>query len=202
MNLYPFGKAVTYLFVRAAFRMSYEGLENIPKDRGVILASNHKSGMDPLFIAHKIPGHLHFMAKIELFKNPVMGWILRHVNAFPVDRGKGDTSALDEAKARIEGGGVLGMFIEGHRSKDGRPQRARSGVALIAGRTGADILPCAVVYGQKLRFRARVTVRYGPIIKNETLGIDLASPSSLRLAAKSVMSDIVELLGPVPAGKA
>lgn len=196
MSLYPFGKAATYLFVRLAFRMRYEGVENIPKNQGFILASNHISGMDPLFIAHKIPEQLHFMAKIELFKNPAIGWLLRSFNAFPVDRGKGDTGALDEAKSRIEGGGVLGMFIEGHRSEDGKPQRARSGVALIAGRTGADVLPCAVVSEKKLRFRSLVTVRYGPLIRNEALGVNLESPSTLRLAAKSIMNDIVGLLEP------
>lgn len=195
MNLYKLGKAVTYLYVLALFKMRYEGFENIPQNQGFILASNHITAYDPLFVAHKIHQPLHFMAKTELFRNPVIGWILRAVNAFPVDRGKGDGAALDEAKSRIDNGGVMGIFIEGTRSKDGKPQRARSGVALIAGRTGADILPCAVVYDKKLRFRSVVTVRYGALIKNDTLGIDLETPSTLRLAAKSIMGEIVELFG-------
>lgn len=193
MNLYPFGKAVTYLFVRVAFKMQYEGLENIPENQGFILACNHITAIDPLFIASKIPQQLNFMAKIELFKNKLIGWVLHSLNAFPVDRGKGDSGALDEAKRRIDNGGVFGIFVEGHRSPDGKPKRARSGVSLIAGRTGADILPCAIVCDKKLRFRSPVTVRYGKLIKNESLKIDLQSPSTLRLAAKSVMDDIVSM---------
>lgn len=196
MNLYRFGKAVTYLFTIMLFRIKYEGLENIPGNKGFILASNHITAYDPIIIAHKIPRPLHFMAKAELFKNPLFGWVLRHVNAFPVDRGKGDGTALDEARLRIEGGGVLGIFIEGTRSKDGKPQRARSGVSLIAGKTGADILPCAVVYDkEKLKFRSAITIRYGKLIKNDTLGINPEAPSTLRLAAKSVMNEIVGLIG-------
>lgn len=193
MSLYPFGKAVTYLFVRLAFKMKYEGLENIPDKQGFILASNHITALDPLFIAHKIPQSLHFMAKAELFRNKFIGLILRCVNAFPVDRGTGDASALEEAKRRIEGGGVFGIFVEGHRSPDGKPKRARSGVALIAGRTGSDILPCCVICDRKIGFRSLVTVRYGKLITNESLAIDLASPSTMRLAAKSVMNEIVEM---------
>lgn len=201
MNLYPFGRAVTYAFTRVAFKMRYEGLENIPRDRGYILASNHITAMDPLFIAAKIPQQLNFMAKIELFRNRFIGWLLRSLNAFPVDRGKGDSSSLDEAKRRIENGGVFAIFIEGHRSKDGKPQRPRSGVSLIAGSTGADVLPCAVVYDKKLRFRSTVTVRYAPLIENERLKINLAAPSTLRLAAKTVMSDIIGLIEDgIPAG--
>lgn len=193
MKLYPFGKAVTCALVRILYDVRYEGMENIPMGQGFILASNHIKAIDPLFIAHKVPQQLHFMAKIELFKNRFIGWILRSVNAFPVDRGKGDTGALDEAGIRIKNGGVLAMFIEGHRSADGRPQRPRSGVALIAGRTGADVLPCAVVCGKNLRFRSRVLVKYGPLIKNDELNVDLESSQTLKLASKKIMGEIVNM---------
>lgn len=198
MSFLDFGKAVTYLFVRIAFRMRYEGLENIPRDQGFILAGNHRSVIDPLFIAHKVPQKLNFMAKVELFKNPLFGWILRHLNAFPVDRGKGDNGAIEEAQRRINAGGVLVMFIEGHRSKDGVLQRPRSGVALIAGQTGCDVLPCAVVYGKKLGFRTTVTVRYASLIKNGRLAADPSSPTSLRTASRTVMDEIARLIDAGP----
>jgi 1-acyl-sn-glycerol-3-phosphate acyltransferase len=181
--------------------MRYEGLENIPRDSGYILASNHITALDPLFIAAKVPGQLHFLAKTELFKNKLIGWILRHVNAIEIRRGAGDDEPLEEAKRRIERGGVFAIFVEGTRSKDGKPGRARSGVALMSGRTGADILPCAVVYDKKLRFRSPVTVRYGRLLKSGELGIDTASPATMRQAAKTVMAGIVSLFeNGVPAG--
>jgi 1-acyl-sn-glycerol-3-phosphate acyltransferase len=184
--------------------MRYEGLENIPRGSGYILASNHITAFDPMFIAAKVPGQLHFLAKTELFKNRLIGWVLRHVNAIEIRRGAGDDEPLEEARRRIERGGVFAIFIEGTRSKDGRPQRPRSGVALMSGRTGADILPCAVVYDKRLRFRAEVTVRYGGLIKAESLGIDTASPATMRQAAKTVMADIVSLFegSPTAGGEA
>lgn len=195
MNLYPFGKAVTYWLVRILFRMRYEGLENIPADRGYILACNHRSNFDPIFIAHKVPQQLFYMAKAELFRFPPFGWILRSVGAFPVARGKGDTGALDGAEEIIRGGGVLGVFPEGHRSKDGIPLRPRSGVALIAAKTGAAVLPCAVCFGRRLRLRTTVTIRYGRLIPAEDLAVDAGSPASIRARAKVVMDRILALLG-------
>lgn len=192
--LFPFGSMVTYWLVLLLFRLRYEGLENIPPDRGFILASNHRSNFDPMFIAHKLPMAVHYMAKAELFRNPILGWILRNVGAFPVARGTGDTSALESARDVIRSGQVLGMFPEGHRSKDGKPLRARSGVALIAAQTGADVLPCAVVHDGRLRFRTQVTVRYGKMIPWAELEADAASPASLRNASKRIMGDIVTLL--------
>ncbi len=195
MNLYPLGKALTYGLVRIAFRMRYEGLEHIPpKTHGFILASNHRSNFDPLFIAHKVPGSLHFMAKIELFKNRFIGWILRSVNAFPINRGSGDSTAMDTATQVIQNGGILVIFPEGHRSKDGKPLRPRSGVGMLAAQTGADVLPCAVCYGNKLSFRCTVTVRYGPLIPHKDLGLGEQGMSGIRDASKLVMSRIVDML--------
>ena len=196
MNLYPLGKTVSYWLVRVLFRMRYEGLENIPKGRGFILASNHRSNFDPLFIAHKIPQQIHYMAKAELFKNPLLGWAMRRIGSFPVQRGKGDTSALERAGQIMEQGGILGMFPEGHRSKDGAVQRPRSGIAIIAGQTGAAVLPCAVIYGKRLGFRTVVTVRYGELICSEQLAADASPPSSIRSCTKQIMGDIVALLPP------
>lgn len=192
--LYGFGKMVTYWYVRILFRMRYVGLENIPKGKGFILASNHRANHDPLFIAHRVPKSIHYMAKAELFRNKFLGWLMRNINAFPVARGTGDTSALETAKSVIRSGDVLGMFPEGTRSKDGKPLRPRSGVALIAGQTGADVLPCAVCFEGKLRFRCPITVRYGKLITASELGIDSEKPSTVRAASKRIMADIIDLL--------
>lgn len=192
--LYTFGRTVTYWLVRLLFRVRYVGLENIPKTKGFLLACNHRSNFDPLFIAHKLGHPVHYMAKIELFRVPVLGFLLPHLKAFPVSRGTGDTGAMDSAREIIRTGEVLGIFPEGHRSKDGKPQRARSGVAMIAGQTGAGVLPCAVCFGEKLRLRSLVTIRYGKLIPPEQLKVQLESPSTVRAAAKLVMDEIERLL--------
>jgi 1-acyl-sn-glycerol-3-phosphate acyltransferase len=176
------------------YRVRYEGLENIPKDSGFILACNHRSYCDPLFIAHKLRQPIHYMAKAELFRNPVIAFILRGVNAFPVARGTGDRSAIDTAISIIKGGEVMGMFPEGTRSKDGQPLRPRSGVAIVAAETIADVLPCAVCFEGKLRFRTNVTVRYGKLIPAEKLGAQVDSRATIKAASRMIMDEIVGLL--------
>lgn len=192
--LYSFGKVVTYWFVRLFFRMRYEGLENIPAETGFILASNHRSNFDPLFIAHKVKKPVHYMAKVELFRTFFVSFLVRNLKAFPVERGKGDGAVINTAGDIIRDGGIVGMFPEGHRSKDGKPLRARSGVAVIAAQAGADVLPCAVCFGRKLRLRTTVTVRYGKLITAEQLGAREDSPATIRAATKRIMGDIIALL--------
>jgi len=194
MNLYPFGRAVTGVLVRIAFRIKFEGLENIPPAGGYILACNHRSNFDPLIIAQKVPVQVRYLAKMELLKNPVAGFIISRLGIIPVKRGEGDNSAIEKAGELVSSGGVLGVFPEGSRSKDGVPLRPRSGVAVIAGQTGADILPMAITYGKGVRFGSAVTVRYGPLIPNAELGVDPGSPASLRQASKFVMEKIIGLM--------
>lgn len=189
--LYRFARFVTYLFVRLIFRMRYEGLDNIPQAGGFIVCSNHRSNFDPIFLCHKIPQRLRFMAKEELFRFPLAGAFLRGVGAFPIARGKGDTGAIDTAADIIRRGGALVIFPEGHRSKNGKPLRPRSGLAVIASRTGGGALPVSIDYGERLRLRTTVTLRFHPLITNAALGLGEASPAAIRAASKQVMDVIV-----------
>lgn len=200
-----FYKLIRFLanvYIHIAFRMRFEGLENVPAEGGYILASNHRSYFDPPFLVVKIKAHFRFMAKEELFKGKVFGAIIRALGAFPVARGKGDTGAIDTAKQIVrDKKEVLLIFPEGTRSKDGVPLRARSGIALIAGQTGASVLPCSVDYGAKLSFRTPVTVKFHPVITAEELAVDTSSPSSLRAASKKVMEVITSGLTHIPPQK-
>ena len=194
MNLYPFGKAVTYLLVRIIFRIKYEGLENIPQGGGYILACNHPSYFDPPTIAHKVPAQVRYLAKEELLRVPILGFFIRRLGIIPVRRGEGDRSTISTAIEVVNSGGVLGVFPEGTRNKGGPTLRPRSGVAIIAGQTGADILPMAITYHKGVRLGGRVTVRYGELIPNEQLGVDTASPASMRRASKFIMDKIIALI--------
>ncbi|MCL2580467.1 MAG: 1-acyl-sn-glycerol-3-phosphate acyltransferase [Oscillospiraceae bacterium] len=198
MSFYDFAKKVSYPFIRFAFAMRYEGVENIPAGGGYILACNHRSNFDPILLAHKVPQQIHYLAKVELVRVPVVGGVIRSLGVIPVDRGGGDTAALDNAARLVQNGGVLGMFPEGHRSKTGAPLRPRSGVSVIAGKTGANILPVAVSYTKGVRFRGKVTIRFGEVIPFERLAIDLESPGTIRAASKLIMEEIVAMLEPLP----
>ena len=195
MTFYTFAKTVACNLLRLVFRIRYEGVENIPTDRGFILCSNHRSYLDPIFVAHKFRQPLNFMAKAELFKYRASNWLMHKLNAFPIDRGKGDSEPIEEAKRRLNAGGLLLIFIEGHRSKTGELMRPRSGAAMLASATGADLLPCAVVFEGKLRLWKRVTVRYGEVIPNSGLGLVPTGPRAVREASKQIMSRIAGLIG-------
>lgn len=193
MNLYPFGKAVTFGAAHIAYNIRYEGLENIPKTGGYILACNHLYNIDPVVIAHKIPLPVHYLAKAELLSNAIGRAIIGSLCVVPIARGTGDTGALDQAVEVIKEGGVLGMFPEGTRSKDGKPQRPRTGISLIAGQSGADILPVGITYINGARFRGKIIIRYGPLIPHAELGVAVDSPSSMRKSSRFIMDHIIAL---------
>ncbi|MDR2909353.1 MAG: 1-acyl-sn-glycerol-3-phosphate acyltransferase [Oscillospiraceae bacterium] len=195
MNFYRLGRFVACNFLRLFLRISYEGTCNIPQEGSFILACNHRSFCDPIVIAHRVRRQIHYIAKAELVGIPVLGRIIRGLGVIPVKRGSGDGGVLDAAVEVVEKGGILGIFPEGTRSRDGKPLRPRSGVCVIAGKARADILPCAVSYPPGgARLFARVTVRYGPLIKKEELNIDPDSPSAVRAGARAIMDAIVGLL--------
>ncbi|WP_101909555.1 lysophospholipid acyltransferase family protein [Marasmitruncus massiliensis] len=193
--LYKAGRSLCMILLRILFSVKIEGKENIP-GTGYILVANHRTNFDPLFVVTGIRAQVCFMAKVELFQNPLLGWLLKHLGAFPVERGKGDTGAIDWAVDLIRGGKVLGMFPEGTRSLTGAPQRPKSGAALIAMQTGADLLPCAVCYGEKLGFRTKVTVRYGKLIRGEELNFTPGTQSTaeIKAASRLIMDRIIGLL--------
>ena len=144
---------VVVFLVRIAMYIWYdlhiEGRENIPKGRAFVYASNHRSYADPVLVSISGRGRFSFMAKSELFEKPLFAWLIRALGAFPVERGKGDTAAIDRAVANVQHGTNLLIFPEGTRSKDGRVGRGKTGVALIAARAGADVVPVGISFELK-----------------------------------------------------
>ena len=197
MSFYGFAKVIACNTLNWFFKVRIEGKENIPPEGGYILCANHRTYADPVFVGGATPHQLHFMAKAELFKNPFFSFLIRHLGAFPIERGKGDTTAIETAIGLLKSGKAMVMFPEGTRSKDGKPLRAKSGVAMLAYQTGADILPMSISFGKRLHFRCGVTIRIGKLIKNEELGITELVPSQLKFARNLIMERIVENLDPV-----
>lgn len=191
---YRIARAVLWVLFRLIFHIEFTGTENLPKGKGYIVASNHRTNYDPIFIGIGIRPTLTFMAKIELFQTPVVGSIMHALGAFPVERGKGDTGAVEFAEKTVLEGRVLAMFPEGTRSTDGKLQRFKSGCSVIAGATGADIVPVAVCFGEKLHFRSHVQVIYGAPITSAELGVDPAHPSTIKAANRLLSQRISAML--------
>lgn len=172
MSFYRFAQAVVKWLLRFRYHYTILNSERLPLSGGLILAANHHTYGDPLFIGVGFKRQVHFMAKEELFRIPVLGFIVRKLGAFPVSRGSGDSSAIDKAVEVVQNGGVLGIFPEGTRSKDGRLGRVKSGVVVVAAKTGGDIVPVGITYGKKRFIRQELKIAYGDVIKNSELGLD------------------------------
>lgn len=197
---YCFIVSLAWLVWHLGFAIKVVGKENLPKDgRGFVLASNHISAIDPVFvvIARFWGKKLLIMAKEELFKvNAVLSWMFRSVGVFGVARGKGDTAALENAveKMKQEGRGLL-IFPEGTRSKTGQPGRLKSGAFVVASAAGVDMIPCRVIYRHgKMRVFSRVRVCFGKPIPAEKLYLgDVKSAAKLR-QSKQLLLDAWEQL--------
>lgn len=194
MSFYEFGRVVCKAVLAVCFKLKIEGLDNIPENEGFILCSNHRGYVDPVFLGLRMKPHLTFMAKAELFDIPILSPIIKKLGAFPIHRGKGDSQALETAEQVVKDGKVLAIFPEGKRSKEGALGSFKSGAALIASKTGGDVIPACIYFKGHLRFRRKVTVRFGERIKNEELGITGMDPRELKNASRLLHDRVEQLL--------
>jgi len=141
---YVFTRFVVGTILRLLYRIRPRGLERVPVGGGFILCANHIHALDPAVLAIVLRRPVHFMAKEELFRYPLLGNLLLKAGAFPVKRGRADRKALRHAMQVVEDGGVLGLFPEGTRSSSGELQEAKGGAAFLALRTGVPVLPAAI----------------------------------------------------------
>jgi glycerol-3-phosphate dehydrogenase (NAD(P)+) len=152
--------------VLAYFRVRRLGREHIPEG-GVILASNHRSFLDPFVIGCSVRRPIYFVAKRELFKNPMVGWLLNCLGAFPIRRGQSDEESVKTALALLARGEPVVVFPEGTRIQTGSLGRPKRGVGRLALQAGAPVVPVAVTGTERARagWRIRpvkVHVRFGP----------------------------------------
>ncbi len=154
------------------FSLRVEGREHEPATGPVLVVSNHVSALDPPMVGVALRRTSRYMAKQELMDTPVLGFFLRTIGVFPVRRGEADRRSIRMALEALERGSVLVMFPEGTRSPDGRLQTAEPGAAMLALRTGAPVLPVAVIgtqhampRGAKRPRRTRVLIRFGATLQ-------------------------------------
>jgi len=144
-------RAVLQPFFHIYFRMSRIGREHIPDKGPVIIASNHRSFLDPFVIGTMARRPMYYVSKSELFAHRWQSWILSSLGAFPVVRGSGDKDMVETAKAILARGDILLMFPEGTRIRPGSLAKPRRGVGRLALETGAPVVPCAVIGTEAVR---------------------------------------------------
>ena len=169
MVLYWIILPIVWVLIHILWRIEVVGLDKVPRDRAIVLAPNHISDLDPVFVLGMILDFSRYriLAKKELFKNPFIGWFLGCLGAVPIDRGKGDTETIDRVIAECKQGTKVLVFPEGTRSKDGHLGKMKSGAFVIAAKAGADILPCRIIYDTpdaRMHLFCRIRICFGELI--------------------------------------
>ena len=200
-------RAVLQPFLQIFFRLRRGGRHHVPGG-GVLLASNHRSFLDPFVIGCCVRRPIYFMAKQELFENRFAGWILNALGAFPVRRGESDEQAMATALALLERGEAVVIFPEGTRHRSGPLRPPKRGVGRLVLESGVPVVPIAVTGTERARrgilFRpVRVDIRCGrPLTypRVEAPSRDLANEVTARIWP-CVELQWAWLGGPMPAGE-
>ena len=180
------------------FRITVIGKENLIKDRGFVLAPNHLSAIDPVFvvIARFWGKRMVVFGKEELFgKNIFLDWMWRHVNVVCVHRGKGDTQVVDDAIENVKNGQGLLIFPEGTRSKDGNLGRLKSGAFVVAAAAGVDMIPCRIIYeGGRPKVFGRCMIVFGKPIPAAQLALGEPRSAAKLRAGKALLEEKLQNL--------
>jgi 1-acyl-sn-glycerol-3-phosphate acyltransferase len=198
-------KAILTPIMRLVFRVRVTGREHLPASGPVIVAANHRSFIDSLFIPLVVPRRVTFVAKADYFDDPRTAWFFRAVGQIPIRREGGSASerALDSAAEVLGRGEVFGIYPEGTRTRDGYLHKGRTGVARISLRTGAPIVPCGLVGTDEIqptdrkvpRFFRRVEINFGRPIDPAHYADRVDDRLVLRQITDEVMFEIRELSG-------
>lgn len=190
-----FRKLVEIWYMHLRFQTTILNIGNIPHENGgFIVACNHQKYDDPPMIAATFKGRFSFMAKSELFeKNKAFAWLIKKCGAFPVVRGGKDTAAIDRAVKDIRMKRIFVIFPEGTRSKTGALGRGKSGVAVIAGKANAPVVPVCIMYAPDGN-KHHAAVAVGKMIPAEKLTIDdTADRGRLKDVTSLIMNSIADL---------
>lgn len=196
MRLYALTRVILTPTMKILYGLRVEGAANWPRRGPAIFAVNHASNLDPLFAAVAYPGEIRWMSKAELWKVPVINWLITRHGAFPVKRGESDRDAVRRARELLKEGYVIGMFPEGTRQRGGRLGEPQPGVGMLAMEPGVPVIPVRIRGNEKavrssFPRRPRVTVTVGPPV-----GLDLSGMSkgkAYREASRRIMEAIAAL---------
>jgi 1-acyl-sn-glycerol-3-phosphate acyltransferase len=196
-------KIVLTPVIRLLFHVRSEGTQNVPRKGPVILASNHQSFIDSVFLPLVVRRRVTFVAKAEYFESWKTAWFFRAVGMIPLKRGGGPASARAWAAAKevLDSGGVLGIYPEGTRSLDGRLYKGHTGVARLSIQCSAPVVPVAQfgtaevqpIGATRLKLFCRVKVKMGKPLRWESA--DERDSGALRKFTDEIMAAIASLSG-------
>ncbi|TYQ15406.1 UNVERIFIED_CONTAM: 1-acyl-sn-glycerol-3-phosphate acyltransferase [Acetivibrio alkalicellulosi] len=187
-------KAFLFIIFSIFYRVEIIGKENVPQKGAALMCSNHVSEMDMLLFGYRINRLIRYMAKEELFKNPLFGAIIKNLGAFPIKRGTGDIGSIKTALRLLEDGHIVGIFPQGTRTKkkDVKEVKVKAGAALLAQKSGVPILPVAIS-GKTTPF-SKIKIVFG---KPFTLDLDKNkkyTSNELLTESENIMNRIYSLM--------
>ena len=165
-------KLLVFPIYKFLFKGHLIGQDNIPKKDSFIMVSNHGSLLDPPFLGHALGRNISFMAKAELFKVPLLGFVIQACGAYPVKRGIADKNTIKTACKKLSNDNSIGIFIDGTRQKNGRVNKPKQGAALLAFKNQKLLLPVAIINSHRLiRFKfcipffSKIVIKVGKPVK-------------------------------------
>ena len=189
---------IVFPIYKFVFKGSLIGKENVHKEDSFIMVSNHGSLLDPPFLGHALGRNISFMAKAELFKIPLLGFIIRACGAYPVKRGITDKNTIKIACEKLSNEKCIGIFIDGTRQKNGRVNKPKQGAALLSYKNQKLLLPVAIINSHRLiRFRyfvpffTKIVIKVGKPVQPPKSG----SKNDLILVTDNLKENINNLIG-------
>ena len=164
-KIYRILKPVVKAYIKVFYNPKVIGIENIPKEGPVVLAGNHKSNIDPLLVCTENKRLVHFLAKKELYKNPILRKFMENVGTIQIDRDKNDTNAIKDAIKNLKKGEIIGIFPEGKRNTDKSKilLPLKQGTVSLAKKTNSTLIPFAITGNYKI-FRSDIKLIFGKSI--------------------------------------
>lgn len=167
-RFYATVRALSLPFLKAWIRLHVHGLENLPAQGAVLMVANHTSYLDPAVLGRASPRKVHFFIKRSVWGQPGMHWFFRGMDSIPTSEDPADTAGLRAGLRHLAAGTVVGVFPEGGRTTDGKPGAAKTGVALLAARTGCPVVAVGITgaflslpTGSMIPRPRRIDVRFG-----------------------------------------
>lgn len=197
MSFYNGIRVVFTPIIRVLFRVHVKGRENVPDEGGLLICPNHISASDVIFLTLAVKNReIHYMSKAELFKVPILKRFMTAMGAFPINRGAGDVAAIKKTIKYLRADEVVGMFPQGTRFTGVHPRESsvKSGVGMIAWRSGVSVLPVAIKTKKyKIALFRRVDVIIGKPISCEELGFETGNHTEQDAAAEKIFAEMLKL---------
>lgn len=186
-----FIKAILYFVAIVIYRVKKVGEENVPKEGAFVLCGNHVHALDAPAIVLSSKRKVVFVAKAELFKNPILNWLAKVFDIIPVKRGKQDLESMKRSLKAISKGEILGIFPEGTRKGLEKNVKVKTGAAFMALRAGVPIIPVGV-QGSFKPF-TKVIINYGKPMDFSKYYSNKPEKEVLEKVTEEVMAEIIKL---------